>query len=648
VKVSAALALGICALVSPAGAQPSAPSPTPSAPAVGASAPPAVDPELLKPLTPLDRFDVGPAAPSVAPSPATPASVTYVLRVVGLRGLRLERRFRALSNLAHKGGRAETKAQLQARAASDVKLIEQLLRANGYYDGAADAAMTPDPKRQGRSIVTLTASPGPLYRLGAIAVTGPQTTPPGLPRKALPLRTGEPIVAAIIESGEATIGLRLPEEGYPFVRLGARAIVLDEDAHTGDYTLPVTPGARSSFGRIVLTGAPVLAPARVALISRIRTGALYDSRLTEDLRAALVATSLYGSVKITPADTGKTATDGTDVVDVQVAGTPAPARTLSGSLGYATGLGASVEAAWTHHDLFPPEGSLTLHAIAGSQESLLDAVFLRSDDGQRDRSLRSLLQLSNESVSAYDADTLTLGARISLDSTPIWQKRWTYSVGAQVLVTRERGYDLALGETTRRTWEIPELPLQAEYDRSDSLLNPTRGFRIILSPTPAISVSRDASPYLKAIVEGDGYLPVLSDVVLAGRLRLGGLVGTAVSDVAPSQRFYSGGGGSVRGYGYEELGPKDSSNDPIGGSSLTEFASELRYRFGDLGLVGFLDGGQVYETSTPRFTDLRLGAGAGVRYYTTFGPIRFDVGTPIRRQAGEAPVSVYISIGQAF
>jgi translocation and assembly module TamA len=637
-KFSIALALGLAALAPKAAAQPSGDPP-----------PVGVDPELTRPLAPLDTFDVGakPAAVTAAP-PARPAPVTYAVRVVGLKHLRLERRFRALSNLEHKRGKAETMAQLRVRADEDVKLIGQLLRASGYYDGAADAAITADPRRPGRSTVTLTAAPGPLYRLGAIVVTGPQTAPPGLPRKALPLETGEAIVAAVIESAEATVGLRLAEEGYPFAKIGRRDIVLDDVTHSGDYTLPVTPGARARFGRIGLTGAPVLPLARVQVISRFRTGALYDSRLTEDLRRALVATSLYGGVTIAPIDTGKTAADGTEVVDVQVQGSPAPPRTLSASLGYETGLGARAEVEWTHHDLFPPEGALTLHAIAGSQESLLGAVFVRSDAGERDRSLQGLFQLSNETLSAYDADTITLGARISRDSTPIWQKRWTYSAGVQAIVTRETGYDLALRATTRQTYEVLALPLQAEYDRSDSLLNPTRGFRFTVSPTPSLSVGGEPTPYLKTVVEADGYLPVLSNVVLAGRLRLGGLVGTAVSDIAPSQRFYSGGGGSVRGYGYQELGPKDASDNPIGGSSLTEFSSEVRYRIGDIGLVGFLDGGQVYETSTPQFSDIRLGTGMGVRYYTNFGPIRFDIGTPIRRQAGESPVAVYISIGQAF
>src|SRR3546814_3584007 len=100
--------------------------------------------------------------------------------------------------------------------------------------------------------------------------------------------------------------------------------------------------------------------------------------------------------------------------------------------------------------------------------------------------------------------------------------------------------------------------------------------------------------------------------------------GAARDRLAPSRRFYAGGGGSVRGLGFQELGPKDPNNDPIGGRSVNEAALEARYRFGNFGVVGFVDAGQVYRSSAPTFQNLRFGAGIGARYYTNFGPMRFE------------------------
>lgn len=140
----------------------------------------------------------------------------------------------------------------------------------------------------------------------------------------------------------------------------------------------------------------------------------------------------------------------------------------------------------------------------------------------------------------------------------------------------------------------------------------------------------------------------MDSLVIAGRIRVASILGADRERLAPSRRFYGGGGGSVRGFGYQQLGPKDPNDDPIGGRSLNEVAIEARYRFGNYGIVGFVDAGQVYTGSTPDFSHMRAGVGLGGRFYTNFGPMRLDVATPIGRKPGESRVSVYVSIGQAF
>ena len=106
----------------------------------------------------------------------------------------------------------------------------------------------------------------------------------------------------------------------------------------------------------------------------------------------------------------------------------------------------------------------------------------------------------------------------------------------------------------------------------------------------------------------------------------------------------------MRGYGYQELGPRDPVfNDPIGGRSLAEFALEARVR---RRAISASCRSSTPATSTPRrcreLDDLRFGAGIGVRYHTNFGPIRVDVGTPLNRREGDPRIAVYVSLGQAF
>ena len=164
-----------------------------------------------------------------------------------------------------------------------------------------------------------------------------------------------------------------------------------------------------------------------------------------------------------------------------------------------------------------------------------------------------------------------------------------------------------------------------------------------------MSLGRGTNPYARILVEGSTYYPIGDSIVLAGRLRVGSIPGIDRSSLAPSRRFYGGGGGSVRGFGFQELGPKDPNNDPIGGRSLNEAAFEVRYRFGNFGIVPFVDVGQVYTSTLPRL--LLPARGRGHRravLHPTSAPFRVDVATPIGRREGESAVSVYVSIGQAF
>ncbi|HWL47369.1 MAG TPA: BamA/TamA family outer membrane protein [Sphingomonadaceae bacterium] len=623
------------------------------APARSPGEPPAdaerTDPELTAPLPPIATFDATPPASAAVTDEELPR-IRYDVAIEGLKAIGLDGQFRDLSALLHDGRDAANAAQVSARAEEDVALAERLLRSEGYYDGVATFALAPPDDAGGPLRVTLTATPGPRYVLGAIEVTKAAPEPRALALEALGLEAGEPIVAARIEGAEARVSLRLPEQGYPFVELGARDVVLDERDHHGDYSLPVDSGPRSRFGGIRTAGREVFGPEHIEVLTRFKRGDLYDSRQVDDLRQALIATSLLSSVAIRPVRTGETAADGTEVVDLMVRQVKGPARQLAGSIGYGTGEGIKVTGAWTHRNLFPPEGALSVNAIAGTQKQGLGATFQRSNAGQRDRVFSLGASVARENFDAYNAQTISLTGSLSRQSTPIFQKRWTWSVGGELIATREKGFEGAAEPRARSTYLIAALPLQLGYDRSNSLLDPTTGFRLTARVSPEVQkrTSGGFEQYARLLAEGSAYYPVSDALVMAGRVRVGSIVGAPRDDIAPSRRLYAGGGGSVRGFGYQELGPKDANGDPVGGRSLTEFAVEARYRFGNFGIVPFLDGGRVGVGSTPSIGGMRYGVGIGARYYTNFGPFRIDVATPINRQPGESRVALYISIGQAF
>lgn len=623
------------------------PTPFPPVPGPVGDAP-LGDPALTEPLPPLSASDVEPVdIGTVEGDPAEPLPIRYTIVVEGLEETGLEDRFRDLSALEDARGEAVNGAMIAARAEEDESLLVRLLRSEGYYDAVVASSIENVPDDPGALRVVFSTSPGYIYRFGEIRITGPATVPPGLAREALPLESGEPIIAAEVELAEANVLLRLPQQGYPFPIVGLRDIVLDPETQIGEYTLPVTPGPRARFAGFTTEGNLAFDAEHVGVLARFEPGELYDRRLVDDLREAMAATRLFESVSAEPVLTGETAEDGTEYVNILVRQEEGPARSIDGQAGYSTGEGFRVEVAWEHRNLFPPEGSLRFAAIAGTAEQNISVRFRRSNWHQRDRAILLQLEAGQRDYEAFQGYTTRLYGLITRESTPIWQKVWTYAYGAEILATnesREGRAKLSLSDA----YFIGGLVGQLGYDRSNSLLDPTRGFRLLGRLNPEVSLGNGTEYYLRSLLEGTIYQPFGDSFVLAGRVRLGSLFGIGRDELAPSRRFYAGGGGSVRGFGFQELGPRDANNIPLGGRSLNEFALEGRYRFGNYGAVAFVDAGQVYESQFPQFDDIRFGVGVGARLYTNFGPIRLDVATPINRREGESRISVYVSIGQAF
>ena len=160
--------------------------------------PPPGDASLTEPLPPLASFDVQPppAAPGAQGQANEPPPVRYTLTVVGLEEIGLEGRFRGLSALDDAEGSAVNGAMVQARTEEDKAMAVRLLRSEGYYDAVATSAIEQLPNQPGQLRVTITVAPGGRYNLGTIAINGPDTEPPGMVRRYLPLETGHPIEPA--------------------------------------------------------------------------------------------------------------------------------------------------------------------------------------------------------------------------------------------------------------------------------------------------------------------------------------------------------------------------------------------------------------------------------------------------------------------
>ncbi len=650
---TAALALIITTRL-PAQAAPPRPEPPAAAPEPLPSGEPSV--ADFAPLPgPVDWPTVESTTDADAGADAAAAEVRYSVAVTGLSPLGLEGQFQSLSSLWTKKGGEANLAQINRRIAEDKDLIDQLLRSVGHYGGSSVVTVTPPATGTGKTLVAITVEPGPSYRFDSISIVAPEGAagpdPAPLVTPLLGIKAGDIVNAARVTAGQDGLAAGLANAGYPFAVIAKPEIVIDHAARTAALLQRIDPGARGVYGTIHIAGETQgFTDEHVAILARFKPGQPYSEAGRDDLRRAVIQTGLFGSVTVKPVAAGPLRADGSQAVDLLVTTERAPVHTVAGTAGYSTGQGIRFEASWANRNLVKPEGGFTVRGVGAEREQLLAADLQRRNWRRRDQTLVLGGGLSAEQQNAFSATTLRLGAAVNRESNIIWQKPITYSVGGELLATRQR--DRSAPNDPNNTFYILALPASITWDQSDNFLNPARGFRLTARVSPEFTLrSGTAFNYVKAQFEGTAYAP-LGDVVFAARLHFGAITGASRGRIAPDRRFYAGGGGSVRGYGFQGVGPKDSGGSPTGGNSLTEASAEIRYRFhalgSDLGLVGFVDGGQVYETTLPKFSSLQLGAGIGLRYFTGFGPVRIDIATPINPQPGDPKVAFYVSIGQAF
>ena len=584
-------------------------------------------------------------------------------------------RFAALSTLRRLRSDDDNIAQLSRRARSDRDLLLNTLRNYGYYDAevyqtlggvtdgdSGDAVAEPGKvANPGKVRVRFDVIPGPRFVFGAIDLRDLAATGDDFAklRAAFDIQPGQPVIGDAIVTERADLTIELGETGYAFAKVGEPDLLIDHARREGDLTLPVTPAGKYNFGEVI-SGLPrFLSSKHLASIARFDAGDLYRKSLVDDLRRAILATGLVSSVTVTPRQTetpnpGDPGPGKLGTVDLDVALTTAKLRTIAGLLGYSSGEGFRAEASWEHRNFFPPEGLLRVRGVAGTQEQLAGVTFRRNNFMGRDRVLSVDLFAQTQDRDAFDARTVSFITRFERQSTILFQKRYTYGIGLEAVATMEREGPVNGIQSPRETYFVGALPANFLYDASDDLLDPKQGFRagIRLSPEYSKINGGSSGTYIKAQFDGSYYQPVGEKIVLAARARLGTITGADIAQIAPSRRFYAGGGGSVRGYGYQQIGPRDSLGDPSGGRSLSELAVEARVRIGMFGgalaVVPFVDAGAVDTTTTPSFQDLRFGAGVGIRYYTNFGPLRIDLATPLNPRKGDSRIGVYVALGQAF
>jgi translocation and assembly module TamA len=593
------------------------------------------------------RLGLAAAAATIAATetPAGPARADEPRAVIqGVEDKALRQAIEAFLGTNKRPALTRFEARRRAEEAAEDAVV--VLRSEGYYDYAVAPDITSDAKPR----PLLRIDPGPRTTLAAPRISWIDAAPSPAAQadavKAMQLKSGAPARAADIVAAEGRIVAALLRDGYADAGAGQREVVVDHADRSMTPTFRIDAKGLVHLGGLQVKSTGRTNPRWVAGLAPWRSGQTFTPDAVAELERRLLDTGVYSAVTVSLAP--RADPQGLRPVIVSLADRPPARISLGGS--YSTREGPGVNGSYSLYNRLGRADTITLAAQYAS-------ILKRAD-----------LDLSLPHWRAPQ-HTLTLGATAYEDDTTAFHQRaagvhsylehrfartsfFTYGLSVEDSDENEKTLldNQIVGVRRQLVWVTGLARLS--LDRSDSPLDPRRGWRFDGRIEPTVGVGAGYPTYAKAQAQVTGYLPLEASAkdVLAGRLLFGSILSGDVNlDVPASRRFYSGGGGSVRGYSYQSVGPRFPDNTPIGGESVVEGSVELRHQLTrQIGLVGFVDAGAVGTTRYPDYRSASIGAGVGVRYDLGFGPLRADIGVPLNPRQGDSPFQVYISIGQAF
>ncbi len=552
------------------------------------------------------------------------------------RGLRAELTAQSAAIKLQKSPPA-TIAQLRRRADADLISMGVVLQSHGYYDGIVDYDINTN---EIPALVKFKPNLKDLYKFRAVTVNyiNIASNAPAPPVIKVLLKKDAPAVASAVIFEETRLLRTVKRKGYPFAKLAERVVTIDREHKCVDIIFEIELGPIATFGDVEINGNEAVKTRYIRRRINWEKGDFYDLRDVADFEQDLLVSGLFNIAKVLQSK--KLDSNGSLLMSVEVK--ERKHRTVRVGASYRSDTGFGGILSWEHRNLFHGAESFVYTLSVSEIESFNRLQFKRPDFLTRNLSLMIATESMYETPDAYSSRShegaITLEYKI--------KRHFTASIGLaykQSFVEQFESSD---------DYDLVSVPIFFERDTRDNQLDAHEGWRGIILVEPVRDVRRDDG-FIRLMTEDRAYI-LLSrkrSFILAGRVLLGSIAGAAREDIPADERFYAGGGGSVRGYEYQTVGDVTDDGSPVGGLSLFEVSAEVRVSPGEkLGYVLFVDGGMAFSEKLLDTNDSLLwGAGVGLRYNIGFAPLRVDFAVPLNKRDGiDEGFQFYISIGQAF
>ncbi|MEM7073887.1 MAG: autotransporter assembly complex family protein [Pseudomonadota bacterium] len=540
---------------------------------------------------------------------------------------------------------------LAAARADYSRLISALYEA-GYYSGvisilvdgreAADLSPVQAPPVIRQVVVRIDPGSRFVFSRASIQPRAPKSEP------TEGFAVGEPARSTVIARAarDAVAGWRTASHAKAEVT--TQRLIANHPTGQLSADIVIDPGPALRFGELRIERAGDVRPDRIRDMVALPEGAPFSPEVLEDANDRLRRTGTFRSVVLAEAE--DPSPDGTlDIIAQLEAAKP---RRITFGAEIESVQGISLSASWMHRNI-----------LGGAERLLLSGEIsgIGGDIAGSDGGVDYRVQVRFERPSTFTPDT-DLFLSMSLERNDEPEYRETFArIGGGVThkfsdtLKGELGiaYQYSDVRDALGTRELQHLflPGRLTWDLRDNDLDPRSGRFLDLQLTPFLGLDDTSGTGVRVYADARGYLGLGKDkrFVLAGRTQLGALAGAGVTSVPPGMLFFSGGAGTVRGQEFQSLGVPLPNGDQIGGRSFLGFSGELRADLNDpWQVVGFYDAGFIgadpFSNDRGRW---QSGAGVGVRYKTSLGPIRFDLAFPVRGES-DNNFEIYLGIGQAF
>lgn len=516
----------------------------------------------------------------------------------------------------------------------DRDIILRWLRSEGYF------AASLNTRYEGGRIYHQ-VSQGSRYLIETLAINFPSGIA-APPLEGLPIQKGKPLRAEDVLAGQDAIR-NFATENYCLYEIN---VSYDAEVNHSSrqafvtYTLAASP--QVVFGQSQIEGLNSIETEYLRNYLTFKEGDCFKRRQIELSRLALLQTNLLTRVDITVGQP----VDGAVPLSLDL--TERNHRTLKAGVSYDSNIGPGVTLGWEHRNLLHRGEKLDAQTKLSEIKRELKGELTVPHFRRRGQTLVLHSNLTHEIPDAYESTAGEIGISLSREL----KQNWAASVGSTLEFSR------VIENEQKDDFGLLSFPLRLDFIRTNDLLDPRYGWAFGVQTRPFLDLYNTGTRFVKTTMVASVYMTESdwwAEPTLAMRAATGTITGEDLTAVPAAHRYYVGGGGSVRGYAYQSVGELTEA-EPDGGLSFGETSVEVRLRLTkSWGMVLFADGGYAYPGENPGFgEDFLWGAGIGVRYFTSFAPIRLDLAAPLNKRTlaedgvEDDSVQVYISIGQAF